>query len=167
MKIIGAPGIKPETVEWMSRLTDALQFSAAVEILKYRHWQSGDEADVKHEARQLAQRRPDLVIAKSLGSMIAATAFESEGFQPGQAVFIGSPLNRFGESDYRRLSAMLRGVPTLLIQQDRDPTGSFRELRNHVGNPPNCRLVEVVGNDHIYTNIDELAEIVRAVYGNI
>jgi hypothetical protein len=166
VKIIGAPGIKPETVEWMTRLGDALHFPAAIELLNYRHWSSGGEADVAYEACQLAGRTPDLVIAKSLGTMIAATAFESEGFRPARAIFIGSPLNRFGESDYRRLSSMLREVPAILIQQDRDPAGTFRALEQRVSGIPNCRLVQVEGDDHVYGNIEELSEIVRAAYAD-
>ena len=162
MKILGLAGVKAATLDWMQLLLAALDDeSFEAEIHHYRHWSDAGEADVDFEAAALANRAPDLVIAKSLGTCIAVHAFAHSGFRPRKAVFIGTPLGRHGADDYARLAGFTASVPTLFIQQTDDFNGSCKALRSAVEAFANARVAEVAGDDHVYRDITELINLVR------
>jgi alpha-beta hydrolase superfamily lysophospholipase len=80
----------------------ATGFPEAV-VTRYRHWDIEVEASVAFEAAQLANQSPPLVIAKSLGTVIAATAFCLHQFRPAAAVLIGTPYAALEIGDLRFL----------------------------------------------------------------
>ena len=165
MKILGLPGVKIETKEWMQSLFSALganSFESKIHL--YRHWSDNVEADIDYEASCLENLSVDLVIAKSFGTLITTHTFASFNFKPKTAVLIGSPLKRHGLDNFGLLKRFVESVPTLFIQQTSDFNGSYGELKEVVQTYPNGSIVEVPGNDHIYSNIEELQKIIRPIY---
>ena len=166
MKILGLPGVKTVTKPWLQALLAALADNAIdCEIQDYRHWNDASSADPGLEAGRLEQRSVDLVIAKSLGTVIATRAFDDFAFAPLQAVLIGCPLRRHGADDYASLHRFVSAVPTLFIQQTSDLNGSFAELSAAVAALPNASLAEVPGDDHVYADIEALARLIRPRLG--
>jgi len=165
MKVLGLPGVKIETKEWMQSLFSALgenSFESKVHL--YRHWSDDIEADIDHEASCLENLSVDLVIAKSLGTLVTTHAFASFNFEPKTAVLIGSPLKRHGLHNYGLLKMFLESVPTHFIQQTSDFNGSFEQLREIVQPYQNANVTEVPGDDHIYGDIDELQKIIQSIF---
>ena len=164
MKILGLPGVKSETKEWMQALLSALQETPFdFEIAQYRHWSGDHNPDINHEANCLAETSVDFVIAKSFGTIISTLAFDSYNFKPQKAIFIGSPLSRHRRSNYELLSKFVSSVPTLFIQQSFDPNGSYAELNDVVETYQYGTIVEVPGNDHVYSDLGELRTIIQPV----
>jgi alpha-beta hydrolase superfamily lysophospholipase len=159
MDVVALPGRSRETEVWLNSLLRAAHHPAA-KVIRYRHWDTDVEADVAFEAKRLYEESPQLVVAKSLGTVIAATAHGSNKFRPAFAVFIGTPFAALQEQDIRLLRQFAAAVPTLFIQQAQDPGGPAGELAGALqlrsGN-----VVEVPGNDHLYLDIDALAGIMR------
>ena len=161
MKILGLPGVIPETKKWMQELLLALDgYSFDSRIQEYRHWSDGSDEDIDYEASCLKESIVDLVIAKSLGTFVSTYAFDAYNFRPQRAVFIGSPIRRHRSNNYELLSAFVESVPTLFIQQTADFNGSYNELSKVVQAFPNTVITEVPGDDHIYSNIGELQRII-------
>ena len=151
MNVIGLAGNDPATEAWMQSLLDALpDASPGSFVAHYRHWDDGSRYDVAREAATLHAASPDLVLAKSLGVVIALFANAHGGFAPAQAVFMGTPLRLFGEDQWDALRDFVQAVPTLLIQQRDDGTGSFATLDAGLPERGMARLVEVPGSDHAY-----------------
>ncbi len=162
MKILGLPGVKAATRPWLQQLLVALADSpTSVSIQDYRHWPEDSGADLETEAIRLEGVAVDLVIAKSLGTLVATRAFAGADFRPSRAVLIGCPLARHGADGYEMLKRFAGALPTLFIQQSADFNGAFGELEAVVGALPGVRAVEVPGNDHVYGDIDELRQIIR------
>ncbi len=165
MKILGIPGVKIETKEWMKSLFSALgenSFESKVHL--YRHWSDNIEADIDYEASCLEDFSVDLVIAKSLGTLITTLAFASFNFEPKAAVLIGSPLKRHGLDNFGLLKSFVESVPTHFIQQTSDFNGSFEQLRKIVQPYQNAIVTEIPGDDHIYGDIDELQKIIQPIF---
>lgn len=162
MKILGLPGVKSATLAWLQQLLSALaEPSASTRIQEYRHWADDSGADLQHEAGRLEAVAVDLVIAKSLGTLIATRAFDSFAFRPKRAVLIGCPLQRHADNHYALLKKFAGAVPTLFIQQTADFNASFDALNQVAVSLPKARTAEVAGDDHVYSDINELSQIIR------
>jgi len=165
MKILGIPGVKIETKEWMQNLLAALGGNSfESKVHPYRHWSENIEVDIDHEASCLKDISVDLVIAKSLGTLITTHAFASFNFKPKIAVFIGSPLKRHGFDNFGLLKSFVESVPTHFIQQTSDFNGSFEQLKYFVQPYHKAIVTEVPGDDHIYSDIDRLQKIIQPIF---
>jgi alpha-beta hydrolase superfamily lysophospholipase len=102
MLITGLPGRRVDTEAWLKRLLTAAGYPD-VNVTRYRHWDTDVEASVPCEAAGLANQSPQLVIAKSLGTVIAATAYCLHGFRPTTAVLIGTPYAALDGNDVQFL----------------------------------------------------------------
>jgi hypothetical protein len=161
MKIVGLPGRNKETDGWLNELL-ALLALGEYEVLRYRHWADGTEPNIAHEMEALRGRAPDLVVAKSMGTIVATTAYRSASFRPARAVLIGSPIGRSTPESQALYRALAEAIPTLFIQQTADFTGTFVELESIVQGSAHGQLAEVPGNDHAYSDTARLASIVAS-----
>jgi hypothetical protein len=164
MKILGLPGLRPETEAWMQSLLSALQGpSIDYEIAKYRHWSGDEKPNVDHEASCCAKNPVECVIAKSMGTMVAIRAFDVFKCKPQRAIFIGTSLAPLRASKFGPLARFVDSVPTLFIQQTSDPTGPYEKLKETVQAYQNGTIVEVPGDDHAYSDIERLQAIIQPV----
>lgn len=85
MHIFCFPGNSPSTYQWLVNLTDALDLQqSVVDIQRYSWWNDPEkDIDIPHETEAARSMQADLVIAKSLGTVIALEAFQEP---PGNAV---------------------------------------------------------------------------------
>jgi len=169
VKVFGLPGRNSETKEWMRELLTATGFPEA-EIAHYRHWQHGFEGDVDlprwnslvtYEAERLRNRADCLVVAKSFGTLVAASAFGLTSFRPNAAIFIGTPLRNLSSEQSQLYGNLSNHVPALFIQQSLDPGGSYAELYARVEIFAHAEAAEVSGSDHLYGDISELANVIK------
>ena len=169
MKILGLPGINPVTEQWLKSLTDAIDLDQTETIIqKYKCWSTpGTALDIKTEAAIAAQSRPDIVIAKSIGTRVAIYAFANGLLSARSCIFLGIPLRGCSSDETGLLQKLCASVPTLLIQQTADPAGGFSALVSLIPASPTCTVSEVPGNDHRYGNIDQLRQIIEPWYSGI
>jgi len=59
------------------------------------------------------------------------------------------------------LSPEEAAVATLFVQQTSEFTGTYAELEDVLGDAALGSLVEVAGDDHVYADVDRLAEIIN------
>jgi hypothetical protein len=160
MKLIALPGRNPETESWMAELTGALALGQTETLItRYRHWDAVVDPDVQGEAARLQLAADDVVIAKSLGTLVllASTLIRPA---PAYAIFIGTPILHYPAESLALLCDLAAQTPCLFIQQTADFTGGFACLSERLGDVPAAALEEVPGEDHIYADTEELAGIV-------
>jgi hypothetical protein len=161
MNLYGLPGRDRATEAWMTDLLGKLALGQdGWQLQSYQHWQTGLEPDIGFEANRVAVNDTDLVIAKSLGTLVLLTAAAAE-VSPASAVLIGVPLAAYDAQRRASLQAFAGARPTLFIQQTDDVTGSFAELADIVGGISTVTLEEVAGEDHAYSDTDELKSLIE------
>jgi predicted alpha/beta-hydrolase family hydrolase len=159
MQVIALPGRNSATEAW---LRSVLSVAALPDdgLVRYRHWESDVEPSVDFEASRLTGQTPSLVVAKSLGTLIAATAFDRYNFRPNTVVLIGTPYQPLAQAERRLLQQLARGVSTLFVQQTEDPGGSAAELLSAL-DVSGGEVTAVLGSDHLYTDTVTLGEIIK------
>ena len=159
MQVVALPGRRTETEPWLRDLLLAAGLPDSG-VARYRHWNSDAEASVSFEAALLSDQVPQLVVAKSLGTVIAATAFGYHGFRPAAAVLVGTPFQALAAEDLRLLQKFARGVETLFIQQAEDPGGSAAGLHDAL-QITRGQVAAVPGSDHLYRDTFALVNALR------
>ena len=162
MTLLARSGRKPETLPWMQALLADLGEPDA-RIQRYGFWALADtpDPDIAPEIEAAAASGADVVLAKSIGSLIAMRARREHGLAARAYVFIGAPVKRLsamGRLDL--LAEQAAASPTLFIQQTADPTGGFAELSAAL--PTTAMAREVAGGDHAYAETRDLAKLIKA-----
>lgn len=163
MRVLGLPGRKPSTLPQMRALLAALGFDGAP-VHTYGFWNAADvvDPDISPEVAAVASSAADLVVAKSIGTLITALAAQERRFAPKACVFLAIPLRRFQALELVPvLQAHCRTVPTLVIQQTADYNGAYAQVAEIVAPHPLCGVTEIPGGDHLYEDIELIAPIVR------
>lgn len=162
MRVLGLPGQRAATQEWLQRLLRHLALpEASLSVQHYQCWDHGQgPVEMATEAQRAREALPNLVIAKSAGTMVALHAAAQAGFSARACVFIGTPINAYGERLRVALGALAARLPLLLIQQSQDPTGSCASLGAAMGDAP-ARIEEIAGNDHAYADLDVLRDLIQ------
>jgi hypothetical protein len=165
MHILGLPGRKASTLAQLQALLARVELGQdGASIQTYGFWGSEDvpDPDIAPEARIAAESGADIVLAKSIGSLVTMLAIERHGLAPRLCIFFGTPLRRFqGEGLLPLLAAHMAQMPTLFIQQTSDPNGAYGDLAALAAPRAQCRAFEVPGDDHLYDDVDALAQIIE------
>lgn len=165
MNIVGFPGRNPETESWMKTLLVPLASADRTAVIaRYSHWNAEGSAegmpDVALEAARCSIGQDDLVVAKSMGTMVLLAAIALDQM-PARAVLIGTPLKGYSESQMRELKALSTTIPCLFIQQTDDFTGSHAQVLSSVGSDSTMTTVrQVEGADHIYSDTEALTALI-------
>jgi hypothetical protein len=159
MQVVALPGRRSETEPWMHDLLLAAGWPDSG-VVRYRRWNSDAEASVSFEAARLSDQAPQLIVAMSVGTVVAATAFGHHGFRPAAAVLIGTPFQAIAPEDLGLLQTFARGVETLFIQQTEDLGGSAAKLHNAL-QLTRGQVTAVPGNDHLYSDTSALVNALR------
>ncbi len=159
MQLVALPGRSNGTEAWLRSVLAAAELPDDG-VVRYRHWETDVEPDVEFEASRLTGQTPQLVVAKSLGTIVAATAFDLHKFRPRAAILIGMPYQPLPSVERRLVQQLAQGISTLFIQQVEDPGGSAAELRGALG-LTNNEVVAVPGADHLYSDTSALGAIVK------
>lgn len=153
---------------WIREIGASLEAEGhKVTLHDYTHWSTGDEAanvdlEVKAIEQLMSDRTDYAVVAKSIGTVIAAVAIERGALRPSQCVLLGVPLNSLGKhlpDVHHEFSALPQ---TTFIQNEHDPLGSAQDVRAYVEQSPPSRMqfVTTPGDTHDYR---DFALIARAL----
>ena len=124
-------------------------------VVRYRHWNSEVDASASYEASRLENQAPQLVVAKSLGTVIAAIAHRDHRFRPATAVLVGTPFQAIESDELVALQQFAAGVETLFIQQSEESGGSAASLSAALG-LVRGEVASVPGSDHMYSDTSAL-----------
>ena len=102
VNILLLAGASKKNISWIMKLRDELLEiqKYSVSVFNYTHWKDGGEIDISEEAKKLSEylstNDVSVVIAKSAGSLVTATANMYTGTSLKKAIFIGFPLDMQG-----------------------------------------------------------------------
>ncbi|MDO8799509.1 hypothetical protein [Phenylobacterium sp.] len=165
MNLLGLPGREPSTLAQMEALLARLEIGQTETVIRHHGFWATDwsHPDLSPEAQAVGQLSADLIIAKSIGTLVAMLAIARHGFAPTACVFIATPLNRLvAEDRIALLDAHCDAIPTLFIQQTDDLNGAFAPLGAIVARHPGCMAVEIPGGDHLYEDLELIAPLIEA-----
>lgn len=164
MKILGLPGIKPATEQWMQQLLDSLNLGQSNTIVqKYQCWSTPESGlDMELEAGTASRTKPDIVVAKSVGTRVALFAYSKGLLTADKYIFLGMPVRNISNDEISALKKLCDSNRALLIQQTNDPVGGCSELASILPESDSCRPIEIPGNDHLYDNIRQLKQIIES-----
>lgn len=153
------PGLKAVNREWMAQLSSALDSSWM--SIEYPWWCSANEIDMEPVIDAIAKANPDIVVAKSIGTLFISIALNRSLISPKHIVFLGIPKKAISEEEYGEILKALANERSsfLLIQQTNDFLGSFAEIRENT-NAAGLELFEIDGGDHQY---DDYTQISRKI----
>lgn len=169
MNIHFLPGLDPKTEAWAEKLMGELSVERDhLSIQRYDHWQEpgSRNIEIETEIEKLQRVTVDLLIAKSIGTVLALFAVKNKVVRPQKMVLIGVPVLSCAREniDLKRLAEELR-IPALYIQQKDDVVGSSDALYTEVGKAPLAQIVETPGNNHQYEDLTLLCRHMEKFMG--
>jgi hypothetical protein len=162
VELLALPGRKESTLRPMQGLIARLSLGQALATVQtYGFWGGEDVADpdIAPEIRRAAASGAGLIVAKSIGTLIAMEAARA-GLSPKACLFMGVPLRRLEALGLvGLLESHLRRIPTLIIQQTGDFNGPFVDLAP-LALQAGAEIREIPGDDHLYEDLDLIAPLV-------
>lgn len=162
-RVLGLPGREPSTLSQMQALLAELGVGAEA-IQAYGFWGHADHSNPQlgGEAAAAGGSGAEVVVAKSIGTLVTLLAERDHGLAPKACVFLATPMRRFHAQGWVPLLAdHCAAIPTLFVQQTDDFNGAFADLAEVVARHRECRCVEIPGGDHLYEDIGRIAPPVR------
>ncbi|WCN08898.1 hypothetical protein [Marinomonas mediterranea] len=152
------PGLKAVNREWMKNLSSSLDSSWL--SIEYPWW-NNDEAEINIEPviDAMTEANPDIVIAKSIGTLFTSIALNRGLISPKYIVFLGVPKKAISEEEYGEILTAIGDEDSsfLIIQQTNDFLGSFAEICESV-KVESLDLFEINGSDHLYDDFIKISE---------
>lgn len=152
MKNLLLPGRHASNLPWAQKLASLLP--QPFEVFEYPWWRGNEAVHPKIIAAGLAGDTFDCVVAKSIGSLVAALVSDQPWAE--KVVLIGVPLGVLNQMERELVKQFIARHQTLLIQQTNDKTASMAQVKTWLAGT-SCELVEVPGDDHMYELIEHLA----------
>ena len=105
-----------------------------------------------------------IIFAKSAGTLLTVKGANEEILKPQKCIFLGLPINWAYKHKFD-IDTWIQNysIPTLFIQQTNDPYYSYKELQTylHKHSVENFLMHEIEGNNHYYSNLEEIKEQVK------
>jgi len=161
MKLLALPGKSQTTYQWFSTILNAIEIGATKSaIQKYECWlTTQEELNLAVESEKAKAWKPDIVMAKSLGTIVALAAF-AENSKNKKFVFIGTPIHIYNSEWLGILKKLILESDVLFIQQRFDRAGTAEDLRTVLAET--CTIKEVSGSDHLYNDIAALKKAIES-----
>ena len=154
------PGLKAVNREWMGQLSSAL--SSSWMSIEYPWWSNDDGIDMEPVIDSIAETKPDIVVAKSIGTLFTSIALNRSLISPKYIVFLGIPKKAISEEEYGEIIKAVANEKSsfLLVQQTNDFLASFAEIRENMKSE-NHECFEIEGSDHAYDDYTQITGIIN------
>lgn len=161
MNILAIPGKMPITEQWLSKIILATDWrDETIDMHRFVAWDSDQAFSVDKEVSFLPSGHFDVVITKSIGSLITLKAQNSITWD--RLVLIGVAWSLFSDQERQLLPALEeKGQPVLIIQENHDPFGTYMDIAAVVAGKHNICCLEVSGDRHQYTDTDAIGKLIN------
>ena len=159
MLVLG--GNNPQHAEWIRELGAVLTHAGhSVVLHDYAHWKSGAaladiEAEIQSIAKKMHKKHGFVVVAKSIGTVIASLAIARGMLKPSSCLLLGVPYSGIAGEIQDFLPSLQRLPKTTFIQNEFDPYGGAEGLDAllEVAHPLSYEL-EVVFDNYTHDYVD-------------
>ena len=171
MNLLLLPGNSPDHKSWIEELSQLFKpvFDETY-AMEYENWKSPHarivDLDVEGEKikKAISGWSDYCVFAKSVGVALTLKSIREGVLKPSKCIFVGSPFLWTRENNID-LDSWIIGfsIPTLFIQQRFDPCMPSDDLKQLLIDKrvANYKFQEVFGDDHKYSNLEELINLSR------
>ena len=149
------PGYSLKNKEWLEETAMALKVDGTVRPIFWDHWTDSNASFDKMEKAILISRHTKgdkiNIIAKSIGSLVAAYIIEQIPEQIEKVIICGIPLNDIDEKDKETIKIALSGLDKdklVCFQNTEDPHATYAEVKEFL--PDGVKLIPEKRNDHDY-----------------
>lgn len=157
------PGYSLHNKEWLEETAQKIGVDGEIRPIYWDHWQSpGKEFNKEEKARlinNIAGMRMVDIIAKSIGTLVAAYMIQKGPEKIRKVILNGICLNDLDEDEKEIMKAALKLIPSqdiICYQNEEDPHGSFNQAKRFLSEvDPNIVIISKPGNDHEYPYVTE------------
>lgn len=170
MNVLVLGGNSPHHYQWVRDVAHTLERKGHTVLLHdYKHWKTGAHMasildEVADVSAQMSGRSGYVVIAKSIGTVIATLAIASGGLHPSRCILLGVPYKGIAGETKTFLPSLPALPRTVFIQNEHDPFGDAEGLDALLesSHPSTYDLVVMDGNStHDYTDYELLEKMLR------
>lgn len=165
MKYILLPGLSPKNKDWAYELkSDFKTQDLELIVVEWNHWEGEQRSfsisfEKENVLRMLKGVDDYTIIAKSVGTRLASFMIEEELLNPALVIFMGIPSQN---EIYKKALGKLDPSKIKVIQNDRDPLGSFEEVEKFVATiNPEIEVLEGERNDHNYPYGELILDLIK------
>ena len=169
MQILILPGFHPKNQKWAEETKIELDPFFPTTAYSWAHWKTEkpEKNWVEVESKrilELAQGSAVNVIAKSIGTLVAAYII---GFAPkmvNKLVLCGIPLNDIGDKDKINYNSLTKisSEKIIVIQNEEDPHANFEQVKEFLDKiNKQIAIISKPGSDHEYYYSDAFLEFLK------
>lgn len=152
------PGYSINNKEWAEETARNLKLGGQIRPVSWDHWTDPTKKfDKKEKARMLTDVTGEdevNIIAKSIGTLVAAYIIKSIYKRINKVIFVGLPMTDLETEDKLLITEALRLLPTpkiMCLQNSNDPHGSFEEAKDFIISiNSEIKIYPKDGSDHNY-----------------
>jgi pimeloyl-ACP methyl ester carboxylesterase len=163
------PGYSLKNKSWLEETAMSLEGDETIRPLFWEHWTDPDyKFDPEEKANLVAKHTKGdkiNIIAKSIGSLVAAHVIKQIPYQINKVIICGIPMNDLIPKDAEIIKKALMSVnPNRLIcfQNTYDPHGSYLQVKSFL--PKNIKVIPKNRSDHDYPFYDEFNKFLSGAH---
>ena len=165
------PGYSAHNKEWLEETAKTINVEGEIRAIYWEHWEDPEKKfDANEKARlinDIAGIRSVDIIAKSIGTLVAAHMILKSPAKIRKIVFCGIPFNDLSEVDKEVIKSALSSIShqnAICFQNNEDPHGSFDQVNNFLsGFDSEIEVVSKSRDDHEYPYVDEFRRFLLGV----
>jgi predicted alpha/beta hydrolase family esterase len=144
------PGYSSHNQDWIDAVAKNLKLEGEIRPIYWDHWQDESQSFKPVEkARLLSDLAPNQIVnivAKSVGTLVAANMIEAIPEQIKKVVFCGIPVNDLSSDEIELIKKTIRdsGDKIICYQNENDPHGSFAQVKDF------GKVISKPASDHEY-----------------
>ena len=163
MVTIVLPGYSSHNKDWLEETAKSIGVEGEIRSVYWDHWTDPTKKfNAKEKGRliyDVAGDRASNIIAKSIGTLVAAYMILNSPVKIRKVILCGIPLNDISEGDKEVIKLALKSIsPTQVIcfQNEEDPHGSSNQVINFLSEfDSGVEVVSEARTDHEYPYVDE------------
>jgi len=160
------PGWSVKNKEWLEETAMSIKVDGFIRPIFWEHWTNPDSKFNAKEKATLITKHTNgekvNIIAKSIGSLVAAHVIGQISRQINKVVICGIPLNDISASDkeiIKRAFVSLNPEKLICFQNIDDPHGGFAEVKEFL--PSGVKLISEPRSDHHYPFYTEFNKFLK------
>ncbi len=165
MQTVILPGGSSKNKVWLDECAKEIQVDGIVRPITWDHWlDPAEKFDPKEKATLISHHsRGDKlnIIAKSIGSLVAAYIIEAIPTQIEKVIICGIPIHDISDDEKETIKKVLSGLNPknlLCIQNEADPHGTYSEVKNFL---PNINIISKPRSDHDYPYYEDFNSFLK------
>ncbi len=150
------PGYSVKNKEWADETAKNIKLDGQIRPVYWDHWTDDSQKFDAQEKADLIVRHAKgekmNIVAKSIGTLVAALIIEKAANQVNKVILCGIPVNDLKAEKVEIIKKAISslGKNVLIIQNDKDPHGTFDQVKDF------GKVISKSADDHEYLYNEDL-----------